>query len=305
MKKKCNYSIHSLLVLCFLINITSSCKTEEATASKPPTINTSLIQAGTFTMGSPMSELDRDTSETQHRITLSAYRMSKCQIMNAQYAAFLNDKNISNNGLYAAGAYPTKTLIFDNSENYDWGLHYSNNKWLPVPGYENNPVIDISWYGAVEFATYVGGTLPTEAQWEYACRAGTTTPFSTGNCITNLQANYNWSYPYGTTCTNTVTTNPGKPQLVSTYPANAYGLYDMPGNVYEWCADRYSYYTTNSQTNPTGAVTGSERVVRGCSCFGRALECRSANRYYESTEYEYSNYQYASEDLGFRVVFVP
>jgi len=257
------------------------------------TLPTSAIPAGTFTMGSPTTEVSRNTDETQHSVTISAFRMSKCEITNAQYAAFLNAKSIGSNGKYAAGAYPTQTLIYSASS---LRLTYSGSQWIPVAGYENAPVIEVTWYGATEYATYIGGTLPTEAQWEYACRAGTTTPFNTGNFLTNLQANYNWNYPYngGTP----VTTYPGKTQTVGTYAANAYGLSDMHGNVWEWCSDLYGTYPTTAQTNPTGATTGSGRVIRGGSWDGFALGCRSA---YRSSTGPY-NFNYS---LGFRVVLVP
>ena len=258
------------------------------------TIPTSVIPAGSFTMGSPLTEVNRNTDETQYQVTLSAFRMSKYEITNAQYAAFLNAKSIGSNGLYAAGAYPTQTLIYSNTS---WGLTYSGSQWVPVAGYENAPVINVTWYGATEYATYIGGTLPTEAQWEYACRAGTTTPFNTGDFLTNGQANYNWAYPYNGG-TNTVTTYPGKTQPVGTYAANAYGLYDMHGNVYEWCADLYGTYPTTAQTDPTGAATGSYRVIRGGSWYDSARNCRSACRgigYPSDTNFI----------VGFRVVLVP
>ena len=102
----------------------------------------------------------------------------------------------------------------------------------------------------------MGGHLPTEAQWEYACRAGTTTTFNTGICLNNLQANYNWAYPYNT-CTNTNMTYPGKTQSVGSYSPNAFGLHDMHGNVWEWCNDWYGTYYIGPQTDPTGSATGT------------------------------------------------
>ena len=265
------------------------------------TIPTSAIPAGTFMMGSPTTEVDRNTDETQHSVTLDAFRMSKYEVTNAQYAAFLNAKSIGSNGLYTAGAYPTEALIAASSgweELHDWGLLYSGSQWVPVIGYENAPVIKVTWYGATEYATYIGGTLPTEAQWEYACRAGTTTPFNTGNFLTNLQANYSWGGSYSVV-PDTVPFSPKTTQTVGTYAANAYGLCDMHGNVVEWCSDWYDTYPATAQTNPTGASSGSDRVVRGGSLGDYALYCRSACRgsIYPSF--------ISGDDVGFRVVFIP
>ena len=263
-----------------------------------PTVSINLtlvnIPAGMFNMGSPASEVERNDGETQYEVTLSAFRMSKYEITNAQYATFLNEKSIGSDGKFAAGAYPMQSLIYSYGI---WGLTYTDSKWVPVSGYESHPVIQVTWYGATEFATYVGGSLPTEAQWEYACRAGTTTPFNTGNFLTNLQANYYWGFPYNGG-TNTVTTYPGTTQAVGVYEANAWGLHDMHGNVREWCSDWYFEYPTTAQTNPTGATTGTIRVVRGGSWLDYAKDCRSARRLVGAPD---SGYIY----LGFRVVLVP
>ena len=258
------------------------------------------IPAGTFTMGSPESELSRNTNETQHTVTLSAFSMSKYEITNAEYADFLNNKGIGQNGKYAAGAFPTEPLIYESNQLfgfstiYDWGLNYINNKWVPVAGFENNPVVYVTWFGATEYAAYIGGSLPTEAQWEYACRAGSTTPFNTGSCLTNLQANYSWGWPYGT-CTNTETSYPGKTQPIGSYSPNAWGLYDMHGNVYEWCIDLFDNYSTGAQTDPIG-TTGFRRVIRGGSWESDASQSRSSSRNSSWPEG-------TANRVGFRVVF--
>ena len=260
-------------------------------------ISSALIPAGTFTMGSPTTEVNRSTDETQYQVTLSAFRMSKYEITNTQYAAFLNAKGIGKEGLYAAGAYPTQLLLGFVSGSFNIGLHYSGTQWTTIAGYENMPVINVTWYGAAEFATYAGGTLPTEAQWEYACRAGTTSPFSTGDFLTNLQANYDWAYPYNGS-TNTVPTGIGNIQPVGSYAPNAFSLYDMHGNVYEWCNDWYDTYPSSAKTNPMGATSGSARVLRGGSFGNYAQQCRSAWR--GNTDPGTAN-----SYIGFRVVFLP
>ena len=300
--QKKRIQVNLLIAIGIMTFFASSCKKKDVIVPVDPLVITyANIPAGTFIMGSPTTEIDRITDETQYQVTLTAFRMSKCEITNAQYADFLNEKGIGSNGNYAAGANPTETLIYAsntmNGGTDNWGLNYNGSKWEPVAGYENHPVIYVTWYGATEFATYAGGTLPTEAQWEYACRAGTTTPFNTGNFLTNLQANYNWTYPYNGG-TNTVTTYPGKTHAVGTYPANAWGLHDMHGNVWEWCNDWYGPYPTTAQNNPAGATSGWNRVFRGGSWYHYAHQCRSAIRGYSLPKH----YYYV---LGFRVVLAP
>jgi formylglycine-generating enzyme required for sulfatase activity len=245
-------------------------------------------------MGSPITEPQRSSDEVQHQVTLSAYRMSKYETSNAQFAAFLNARNIGSNGLYSLGAYPTQVLI---TANANWGLTWTGSQWQPVAGKENFPVVDVTWFGATEFAIYAGGRLPTEAEWENACRGGTTTTFSTGACLNNTQANYRWNSPL-TGCSNTSTANPNQTLAINSYSPNAYGLYNMHGNVFEWCSDWFGTYSTTAQTNPTGPSSGEARVFRGGSLLGAALECRSA--YHNGTLPVY-----ASNFLGFRLSFAP
>jgi formylglycine-generating enzyme required for sulfatase activity len=263
-------------------------------SGNPISIETVLIPAGTFTMGSPLTEPGRLTDELQHQVTLSAYRMSKYETSNAQFATYLNARNIGSNGEDALGAFPTQPLIY---ENPNFGLIWTGTQWQPVSGKENFPVVNVTWYGAREFATFAGGRLPTEAEWEYACRGNTTTAFSTGACLNDTQANYRWEWPLpGCSNANTAYLNETLP--IDSYSPNAYGLYNMHGNVWEWCADWYGDYTTAAQTNPTGPSTGTYRVIRGGSWDNYAQFCRSAFR---DGFYPYS----VNGEVGFRLAFVP
>jgi formylglycine-generating enzyme required for sulfatase activity len=116
--------------------------------------------------------------------------------------------------------------------------------------------------------------LPTEAEWEYACRAGTTTPFYFGETISTDQANYNGNFPYG----KGKGVDRGKTTPVGSFPANVWGLYDMHGNVWEWCSDWYGEYPTGEVVDPQGPLAGGERVMRGGSFLYQAAAVRSAVR---------------------------
>ena len=134
------------------------------------------------------------------------------------------------------------------------------------------PVERVSWNDCHEYITKLNDlgvapkgyrfSLPTEAQWEYACRAGTTTAYYFGDTLTKEQANFDGN----------------KTSEVGSYPANTWGLYDMHGNVYEWCMDWYGDYPSGSVTDPTGAVAGSYRVLRGGDWDDVIEDCLSANR---------------------------
>jgi len=223
-----------------------------------------LVEGGTFTMGSPTTELDRYSDETQHSVTLSSFYIGKYEVTQKLWFDIMG----------------TKPSYFANCDDC--------------------PVEQVSWNDIQTFLTalntkYPGNNfrLPTEAQWEYAARAGTTTPFSTGNCLSTAQANYNGNYPYQT-CSKGTYLN--KTVAVGSYAPNAWGLYDMHGNVFEWCSDWYGTYNTGAQTNPTGATSGTTRVLRGGSWSGYAPYCRVAFR----NSYNGPAYRYGG--VGFRVV---
>ena len=145
-----------------------------------------------------------------------------------------------------------------------------------------NPVEKVSWDDCQQFLTTLNGrvagggfALPTEAQWEYACRAGTTTAFSFGATITPDQVNYDGNFPFGGAAKGLYRT---KTVPVKSLPPNAWGLYEMHGNVWQWCTDWYGDYPSGAVSDPAGPSSGSYRVIRG-GCWGNvAGYCRSADR---------------------------
>ena len=137
----------------------------------------------------------------------------------------------------------------------------------------------------------VGYRLPTEAEWEYAARSGTTTPFNTGSNLTISQANYNGNYPYNN---NSKGTYREKTIAVGSFSANSWGLYDMHGNIYEWCHDWYDDYSGND-TNPIGSTKYYPiRVVRGGNWRCYATGCRVSNRNNHTPDFQYHG-------IGFRI----
>ena len=144
------------------------------------------------------------------------------------------------------------------------------------------PVEQVTWNYIQEFIRRLNVLestnkyrLPTEAEWEYACRAGTDTPFSFGKCLTTEQANYNGNYPLGS-CQKGQYSK--RPISVKSFPPNAWGLRGMYGNVWEWCQDWLGEYSENTETDPLGSPTGSLRVIRGGGWNSYAKACRSGNR---------------------------
>jgi len=213
-------------------------------AQTKPIIEWVLIPAGTFTMGSPTSEAERSKNEVQHQVTLSAFMMSKYEVTFEQYDNFC--------------------VATGRKKPCDEG-------W----GRDSHPVINVSWDDATAFALWMGCRLPTEAEWEFAARGGTSTPFNTGNNLTSLQANYDGNNPY---YTNSKGEYRKQTMPAGTFEANKYGLFDMHGNVWEWCSDLYGAYSTSPQTDPKGAMSGKTRVRRGGGWNDYARRCRSAYR---------------------------
>ena len=192
-----------------------------------------LIPAGKFMMGSPASEVGRVNNETQHEVTLTKpFYMGKYEVTQEQWESVMGDNPSSTKGAK-----------------------------LPVTG--------VSWKDCQGFieklnaSTKGGYRLPTESEWEYACRAGTSTAYSFGNSLTEAEANI---------ADQSI-------KVVGSYKVNAFGLYDMHGNVWEWCEDWYAEYPTGAVTDPKGPATGERRVLRG-GAFGLSeSKARSSDRY--------------------------
>jgi formylglycine-generating enzyme required for sulfatase activity len=254
------------------------------------------INSGTFTMGSPSTETGSSSDERpQRQVTLSAFSLGKYEITQAQYEKVMGT-NPSN---FTTGADAGETQSRRPVEQVSWydALVFCNKlsileglspvyrisgstdpaAWGTVPTSNN-----ATWNAAVMVAGSNGYRLPTEAQWEYACRAGTTTAYNTGATINN---NTGW-----------YTANSGnKTHEVGKKPPNAWGLYDMHGNVGEWCWDWFGTYPSATQTDPVGASSGSYRVNRGGCWDDLAQYVRSAFR-------SYSTPSARGNVVGFRVL---
>jgi formylglycine-generating enzyme required for sulfatase activity len=208
-----------------------------------------LISKGTFMMGSPESEKGRDDVETQHEVTISKdYYLGVYEVTQAQY----------------------EKVIGKNPSQFQGGRVGNENADLPVE--------QVSWDDAVEFCKKLSELpeekkagrvyrLPTEAQWEYACRAGSKSAYSFGESSKSL-GDYAWFDKNSN----------GRTHPVGEKKANAWGLYDMHGNVWEWCSDWYGEYPNGALSDPTGPKGGSIRVRRGGSWSLEAAFCRSGLR---------------------------
>jgi formylglycine-generating enzyme required for sulfatase activity len=253
------------------------------------------IAGGTFTMGSPASEASRGSNETQHSVTISKpFYISKYEVTQKEWVALMG----SNPSYFKGDNLPVEqvswydVIEYCNKLSVKEGLTpaYTIDK-TRSDGNNRNGNDNVKW--VVTWNRNANGyRLPTEAEWELACRAGTTTPFYTGNNITTNHANYNGNNPYNGNAKGVYRV---KTWAVGSGTPNPWGLYDMSGNVYEWCWDWYGEYSSGTQTDPLGVSSGSYRVSRGVSWGDDGQYLRSAyrNGYTPSAR---------SNDLGFRLL---
>ncbi len=253
-----------------------------------------FINGGMFSMGSPKDEKERINNETEHKVTVSPFWMAKYEIKQKEYADVMK-KNPSNfNGLFK-DSYPVETVSwyeaveFCNNLSKKLGLnpYYYIDKNKKDP-HNNNSTDELKYT-----VTILGGNgfrLPTEAEWEFACRGGSATVFHFGDKLDSTMANFDGNYPYDAE----KNIYRGSTTEVGSFKANSFGLYDMHGNVNEWCYDWYGNYSGNT-SDPKGAVSGNGRVVRGGSWSYYAHNLRSAYRGQNSADYK-------GNGAGFRIV---
>jgi sulfatase modifying factor 1 len=249
-----------------------------------------LINGGTYLMGSPETEMQRETDEVQHEVTVSDFYIGRYEVTQKEYEEVMGE-NPSN--------FEGENLPVENVTWYE-AIEYCN-KLSEKEGLTPVYTIDgenVSWDRSVN-----GYRLPTEAEWEYAARAGTTTPFNTENSISDEEANYYGHYPYGIEenyfTQENLETEPGEYRQttveVNSFSPNKWGLYNIHGNVAEWCFDYYGAYDLENTDNPSGSTTGTLRVNRGGGWNDYAKHLRCAYRASTTPDQKMSN-------IGFRVV---
>jgi formylglycine-generating enzyme required for sulfatase activity len=232
-----------------------------------------LISEGHFVMGSPVNEPERGNNEFMHPVTIGLPLLL---------------------GVHPVTQFQYQQVMGVNPSSYSpTGLAQTEVAGLDT---RNFPVEWVSWLDAVEFCNRLSAfsaeraagrvyRLPDEAEWEYACRASTPTVFAFGNSLTSQQANFNGGMPYGTTLRGP---NLQRPSIVGAFRPNAWGLYDMHGNVWEWCNDLYC------PRHDRRLATATKRTIRGGTWKAGARACRSASRQGEKPEQR-------NGQIGFRV----
>lgn len=249
-----------------------------------------FIEPGEFLMGSPYDAPGSQPNESRHKVTLTkGFYLQTTPVTVAQWKAFVEETGYTSLAEAGAGAWVWDQSRWKKRGDYSWRN----------PGFEpgeQDPVTCISFEDAQAFIRWInrvddrGYRLPTEAEWEYACRAGTATDYSSGP-MTSYDCDHDPNLArVGWYCYN----SGNRTRPVGQKEPNAWGLYDMHGNVWEWCDDHYSDYPSGPVKDPRGPGIASYRVFRGGSFSSSAQSCRSANRNRLTPRYVYVG-------LGFRL----
>jgi serine/threonine-protein kinase len=220
------------------------------------------VPAGRFEMGNSSDERARPV----HTVAVDAFWIDQTEVTNAMFAAFLNEQGnrVEEGVSWLEPGAGHRGIVYGYIEE-------NEGRFVPQAGYEDHPVIEVSWYGAAAYCAWAGGRLPTEAEWAYAARGPQARAYPWGDTFDGRRANYcdvNCTYEW-----RDVASDDGAAQWtpVGSYPAGASwcGALDMAGNIWEWVADWWSedYYAHSPVDNPQGPAAGNLHVARGASWF--------------------------------------
>ncbi|MCV6630048.1 MAG: SUMF1/EgtB/PvdO family nonheme iron enzyme [Flavobacteriaceae bacterium] len=260
------------------------------------------VVGGTFQMGctNDQGNYCLQAAKPVHSVTLSDFRISRKEITNQQYAKFLNVTQVAANGLHNDASYGQVQYIDMASPNCMIYFDSSSGFFKVENGLQHYPVIEVSWYGANAYAKWKCGRLPTEAEWEYAARGGSLSQqyaYAGSNNIQEVSWYVANSNSGGQSNFNNVYTH-----AVGQKASNELGIYDMSGNVMEWCADWYGAYSNISQIDPTGPSVSSKnnhKVLRGGNWFSNDTQkvfTQVSSRFGAAQEH-------TGKGIGFRVAF--
>ena len=252
----------------FILSVLAALSTSAfAQQSEPSGIEMLVIKGGEYVMGSPNREFERQKDEVQHKVKVNDFMLARYEVSQSLYQEVMG----TNPSAHSGNALPVENISWFDALRFCNALSKREGLSEAYRITEKDGRIEVTWD-----RTANGYRLPTESEWEYAARAGTTTPFNTGENISAEQTNFYGTYPY----------RDGRSQLyrgetvpITSFSANAWGLFNMHGNVWEWCWDRYGRYpAADLSDNPTGPDVGRYRVNRGggFNDFGKHL--RSAYR---------------------------
>ena len=254
----------SIVILTALATISTSPLAQQTQLTEVEMVT---IRGGVYLMGSPTSEFERQKDETQHRVKVNDFMLSRYEVSQKLYLEVMGN----NPSAHQNEELPVENILWFDAVRFCNTLSKREGLAEAYLIREKDGEMEVSWNRSAN-----GYRLPTESEWEYAARAASTSPFNTGENINADQANFYGTYPYrdGASQQYRAETVP-----VTAFSANAWGLFNMHGNVWEWCWDRYGRYPTETLSdNPTGPELGRYRVNRGggYNDFGKHL--RSAYR---------------------------